>query len=519
MIHVFVGPTLAAKTVLELLPDAHLCPPVRHGDLFRLEPDPGDIVAIIDGLFHHEIAIRHKEILAILDRGVHVCGASSMGALRAAELHPYGMKGIGSIFAMLVSGEIEGDDEVSLIHADATDGYLPLTEALVDIRLHCRQAVKAGVVTETEADTIVAAAGELAYDERAYARVLGLATEHGLMAPASAAYLDFVRGEGGSAKRDDALALVHDLCDGAPAGPHEPFALSETQWLHHWRASLTGSRDAAGRFVSDRVVLNFIRIVARDYPAFHERVALEELAAFHGEELGLAVPPARELIDDFRRTTGFQDEQVWHAWCAERQLGEEDLATSLQRAARVRALTGSAGEVSSSRLRELAGEYAVALGLWREDDAPVTQIAPWLTVRERGRLSSLEQVARMAVRTFRIYPDAAHDKPFVVELKRSGTFARACAILAQRPPLPEARPRATAVLDWCAMRWGVHAVGPLDILDRGLDSASRHGQGRSLPDALVARARRFYGRVEDSGDFPLLSVVSEAQPLLGAAFE
>ena len=519
MIHVFVGPTLASGTVLELVTNAHLCRPVKHGDLFRLDPEPGDVVAIIDGLFHHEIAIRHKEILAVLDRGVHVCGASSMGALRAAELHPYGMVGVGSIFAMLISGEIDGDDEVSLVHADASDGYLPLTEALVDIRLHCRQVVEAGVVTERDAKAIVAAAGELAYDDRAYARVLGLATERGLTAGASAAYLDFVRREGGNAKRDDALALVRHLCDGAPAGRHERFELSETPWLHHWRQSLTGSRDAAGRFLSDGVVLNFIRIVARDYPVLHERVALEELAAFHSEQLGLAVPPARELIDDFRRTTGFQAGHAWHAWCAERQLTEQDLATSLLRAAYVRAVTGTSEEVSSSRLRELAGEYAVALGLWLEDDVPEAQLAQWLTVRERERLSSLEQVARMAVRTFRIYPDTTHDAPFVVELKRSGTFARARAILAERPPLPEARPRSNAVLDWCAMRWGIHSVGPLDILDRGLDGATRHGQGRSLPNALVVRARRFYARVEDSGDFPLLSVLSDAQPLLRAVNE
>lgn len=90
----------------------------------------------------------------------------------------------------------------------------------------------------------------------------------------------------------------------APTGPRETFELADTHWLHMWRDSGEGWRDAAGSFVTDRVVLNFIRISARDYPSFHERVALEELGAIYSEHLGLSVPDARELIEDFRRDNG-----------------------------------------------------------------------------------------------------------------------------------------------------------------------------------------------------------------------
>jgi len=500
VIYLFAGPTLAPEVVTERLPEAAHCPPIKHGDLLRLDPRRGDVVAIVDGYFRQETAIRHKEILDALERGVHVCGASGMGALRAAELHPFGMLGIGSIFEMLVSGEIDGDDEVSLAHAEAGDGYQPLSEALVDIRRHCRQALEAGVITQDDADAITAAASALAYDERVYTRVLAQARSHGLQAAASEAYLTFVEREGRSARVDDALALVDHLLAGPPA-PSASFELAETHWFYMAKHARRGWQDAAEPFITDRVVLNFVRVAARDYPDVHERVALEELGAFYSEHLGLDVPDAGELIEQFRDEAGLQPEDAWLAWCAERRLREDELEASLLRRARLRAVTGVSGALDLEQLRQLASDYAVALGLWPEGEAPEEQLALWLTEEERERLSSVEQVARVAVRTFRLYPSTPPDAPFVAELKLSGTFADARAILIDRPPLPQARPPAKAVLGWCAARWGGDGVTPASVLDRGLGFPMHYAQGQSLAGPLAKRARGFYARVEASGDF------------------
>ena len=517
MIHVFVGPTLAPEIVSELLPEAAVHPPIKHGDLLRLDPRPGDVLAIVDGLFHQEIAIRHKEILHLLERGVHVCGASSMGALRAAELHPFGMVGIGTIFEMLVSGEIEGDDEVSLVHGDASDGYPALSEALVDIRLHCRRALAAGVLEENDADTIVAAAAAFPYDERAYAQVLAAAVGRGLSPAKSAAYLTFVRWDGHSAKREDALALMRQLRDRAPAPASARVEVAETMWLHLWRHARSGWQDGSEQFVSDRAVLDFTRIAAHDYASFHERVTVEHLAALYGKHLDLEVPDARDLIADFRREIDAQSEDRWVAWRMEHQIGEEEVAASLDSKARLRAVTQASEEVGLEELRRLVGEYAVVLGLWPDGELPAAQAAQWLTTQEKRRLPHTEQVSRVAVRTFMVYPHVAVNEPFVAELKLSGAFARARATLIERPPLPEARPRAGDVVNWCARRWGVDAIGPLDILDRGLDNPTRYALGRSVTGALVKRARRFYARVEATGDFPVFSVASDATPARSAA--
>jgi len=62
-----------------------------------------------------------------------------MGALRAAEMNHYGMIGVGRVFEMYASGEIQGDDEVALVFDPET--MEPLSEPLVNMRFFLDQAV------------------------------------------------------------------------------------------------------------------------------------------------------------------------------------------------------------------------------------------------------------------------------------------------------------------------------------------------------------------------------------------
>ena len=52
-----------------------------------------------------------------------------MGALRAAELAPFGMIGIGTIFEAYRDGIYTDDDEVALLHRPAALGYSAMSEA------------------------------------------------------------------------------------------------------------------------------------------------------------------------------------------------------------------------------------------------------------------------------------------------------------------------------------------------------------------------------------------------------
>jgi len=101
--------------------------PAKQGDILRdtIGLAPKQIV-LIDGVFHQALAVWHKELVYSMLDSVRCIGASSMGALRAAELWRYGMVGIGEIFRAYQNGQTEDDSWVAMTFDPVT--YRPLTE-------------------------------------------------------------------------------------------------------------------------------------------------------------------------------------------------------------------------------------------------------------------------------------------------------------------------------------------------------------------------------------------------------
>lgn len=162
---VFLGPSLTAKKAREIL-DAQYLAPARFGDVYRLIGSDVKTIVLIDGVFHGHAPVWPREILYALENGIDVYGASSMGALRAAELHDYGMSGRGTIFQWYLRGEIDGDDEVTLMHADAEHDYRALSEPLVNTRANLALAVGQGILDQDRAHSIVATLKALPFHER-----------------------------------------------------------------------------------------------------------------------------------------------------------------------------------------------------------------------------------------------------------------------------------------------------------------------------------------------------------------
>jgi hypothetical protein len=171
---VFVGPTLAGR---EIKPgsDIVLHPPAAQGDLYRAALGKARAIGLIDGVFETVPSVWHKEILFALSRGIRVYGAASMGALRAAELHPFGMTGIGKIFRDYRSGRIESDDAVAVLHAPREEGFRQLSEALVDMRATLQVAVRARVVSRTTASDLERIASATFFKDRNWRRIMNLA--------------------------------------------------------------------------------------------------------------------------------------------------------------------------------------------------------------------------------------------------------------------------------------------------------------------------------------------------------
>jgi hypothetical protein len=224
---VFLGPTLGRDEAREVL-DAEYLPPAAHGDVLRAVGRGVQVIGLVDGVFERVPAVWHKEILFALAEGVHVYGAASMGALRAAELDAFGMHGIGAVYRAYAGGALEDDDEVAVAHGDAADGFRPLSDAMVDIRATLEAAAAAGVVTAEAAAAVEARAKAAFYPRRLLLGALG---------PDDEALRQWLPANRVQLKRRDALTLLETIRDDLAAGL-EPFRPG-------WRLQHTRFWDAA----------------------------------------------------------------------------------------------------------------------------------------------------------------------------------------------------------------------------------------------------------------------------------
>ncbi|MFJ1936547.1 TfuA-like protein [Kitasatospora sp. NPDC088160] len=211
-------------------------PPVRHGDLRGPAIGDRDTVVIIDGLYHQTPALRHKEILAAMGRGVTVVGAASIGALRAAELQPYGMIGVGAVFRAYLSGEIDGDDEVA-VGQEPAGRQRALTWPLVNLRHVLRIARDEGAADEQTCTGLLDALRSVYYPQRSTAAVLAVLRREG--AAPLAHWLRLRRGDNphfGDVKRLDALEAIGAAVHGAlpPAPGRVPDGAWDTGYHRRW---------------------------------------------------------------------------------------------------------------------------------------------------------------------------------------------------------------------------------------------------------------------------------------------
>lgn len=214
---VFLGPSLPQAEARELL-DVRFLPPVAEGDVYRAALSQPDAIGIIDGYFEVTPAVWHKEILFALSRGIHVFGASSMGALRAAELAAFGMEGVGAIFQAYLDGHLEDDDEVAVQHGPAEIGYPLLSEAMVNIRCSLANACAAGVISAATRGTLELAAKRLFYRERTYSAILAIGRDTGLPTDELGSLEAWLGENAVDQKREDAGLLLEVMRQRAAAG-------------------------------------------------------------------------------------------------------------------------------------------------------------------------------------------------------------------------------------------------------------------------------------------------------------
>ncbi len=202
---VFLGPSLDRERAREIL-DADYRPPAKRGDVFKAAKEGARIIGLIDGVFFQDSAVAHKEILHVLEMKTKVIGSSSMGALRASELYPYGMEGVGEIYRLYMNGTLVSDDEVALIFDPVS--FDPLSEPLINIRDNIREAEEKMIIEAGAGEKILKSALSLYFPDRTYERILEIAD---LDEDERERFKSFIQKEKGDLKREDAIRALERI--------------------------------------------------------------------------------------------------------------------------------------------------------------------------------------------------------------------------------------------------------------------------------------------------------------------
>lgn len=176
--------------------------PIKRGDLGHDMKENPDIIGIIDGVFHQNSSVGHKEILDVITKGVTVVGSSSMGALRASELDSLGMTGIGYVYTQYATGKVASDDDVAVMLD--SESLQALSEPLINMDYVFTNAVKENIITESQKDELIEIAKSTFYPKRNYAQTL---SNSSLDDETKGQLIDFIR-TSVDIKKEDAKELI-----------------------------------------------------------------------------------------------------------------------------------------------------------------------------------------------------------------------------------------------------------------------------------------------------------------------
>ncbi len=309
---VFVGPTLRPDE-LPAIPDLVVQPPAAQGDLYRAAQRRPRVIGVIDGYFDGVPSVWHKEILWAMAEGVQVLGSASMGALRAAELHSFGMRGVGRIFEAYrdgvlppYPGRFEDDDEVAVIHGPRETGYLALSEAMVNIRATLAKAELEGLIEAATRDVLAGLAKTLFYHDRSYDRLLALAADASLPAAQIAALRAWLPGGRVDQKRLDARAMLYAMAALLASESAPPQVDYTLEWTEMWDdATLAAGGQATPDWLPAARILEELRLDPA-YAAARDRTLLRFLAGREAQRRRMPAEMARKRaeLDRLRRRHG-----------------------------------------------------------------------------------------------------------------------------------------------------------------------------------------------------------------------
>jgi len=324
--YVFAGPTIQAPEINGVL-EAVVLPPVAMGDVYRLGANRPKVIGIIDGYFEGVPSVWHKEILWAMTEGIPVFGAASMGALRAAELHAFGMRGVGKIFEGYRDGTLEDDDEVAVHHGPAVTGYVPLSEPMVNIRATLGRALEQDIVTTEVADHLINMAKSLFYPERNWETLLACGQAENLPIGELKSFRTWLPEGRIDQKLEDALVMLEAMARLPADGSDEAKTEYHLEWTVVWDKAKRSFDNSGGEVEVDRQIVDELRL---DPDRFYrlKRSALGRLLAERvrgPHETVVGKPEVKRAITQFRSEQGLFTREALEEWLKENDIDGDGL--------------------------------------------------------------------------------------------------------------------------------------------------------------------------------------------------
>jgi hypothetical protein len=320
-------------------------------------------------------AVWHKEILWAMTRGIHVFGAASMGALRAAELAPFGMEGVGAIFQAYRNGILKDDDEVAVAHTTAESGYRCSSEAMVNIRRTLAAAESAGVISRGTHLELAHFAKQLFYPERTYPGLLDLARDELPSSEIEALRAWLPQGRADQ-KREDALALLGVMRERLAGGLSLKPVRFSFEYTAYWDrmqratgASPSGPNDELA--LLPELLLEELRIAADVFQRARAGAMLRFFELESARRHGVKVPVDMiQLVGDtFRSDRGLLHADDVEEWSRDNDLRPGGFAQLMDEEAqrrRIEALFESSALDHVQNYLRVTGEYSRLVARARE---------------------------------------------------------------------------------------------------------------------------------------------------------
>ncbi len=203
---IFLGPSLNIDKAKSIFPFAEYRGPARKGDILRVATrGESNFIGLIDGMFLQDYPPTPIELYTTLKYGVKIIGAASIGALRAVELEPFGMIGIGRIFKLYKLGKIEDDDEIAVTF---THDNILQSEALIDIRYTLYKAYKDKIIDNEERKILIRIAKKIYFPYRRYDEIIERARDI-INSIRLAKLKEYVTHNRSSLKEEDSMRLLY----------------------------------------------------------------------------------------------------------------------------------------------------------------------------------------------------------------------------------------------------------------------------------------------------------------------